>query len=311
VIATLGRPAVLARNLARLERQSCRERAFEVVVVSDAAESDLDAVAEAIGTRPYPVRHLEATEPGVSAARNRGWPEAHAPLILFIGDDMLPTPSLVAEHLRWHEGFPQEEVAVLGHVRWARELRVTAFMRWLDHGIQFDYGSIHGREPSWWHFYAANASLHRSRLELAGGFDESFRFGYEELDLAARMDAIGLRLVYNPRALVEHLHPATIAGWRNRMATVAVAERQFVAKHPDADAYFHRLFSAAAALPPARGRGAQLAGLIPRWAPIVGERVWRSADAYFAQQLAPSFLESWDEAAASAARATPAVERPQ
>lgn len=293
VIATLGRPQTLARTLDRLERQRCDTRDFEVVVVSDAAEDDVDAVSASVASRPYEVRHLLASAPGVSAARNHGWAAAHSRLVLFIGDDMLPQKDLVAEHLRWHERHPGEEDSVLGHVRWARELRVSAFMRWLEQGIQFDYPSIRGTEAGWWHFYAANSSLKVSRLELSGGFDENFRFGYEELDLAHRMHAIGLRVRYNAAAAVEHLHPATIEGWRVRMRTVAIAEHQFVAKHPEVEPYFHDMFVHALSLPQARGRGAALAALVPRRVPFLGERVWRSADAFFAQQLAPAFMETW------------------
>ena len=46
--------------------------------------------------------------------------------------------------------------AVLGHVRWAREVRVTPFMHWLDHGVQFDYPAIDGTEAGWGRFYGAN-----------------------------------------------------------------------------------------------------------------------------------------------------------
>lgn len=292
MIATLGRPHVLNRTLSRLEHQRSAPE-FEVIVVSDAAESDLEAVAAAIGPRRFSIAHLSGEEPGVSATRNRGWRQAKSPLVLFIGDDMLPQPSLVAEHLAWQKANPAEEVAVLGHVRWARELRVTPFMRWLEHGMQFDYPSIRGVEAGWWHLYTANASIKRTRLEQVGGFDESFRFGYEELDLAKRLDAVGLGVLYNRRAVVEHLHPATVEAWRRRMRTVAVAERQFLSKHPDAEPYFHEIFTRASRQPPARGRTARLVGLVPRSVPLIGPQVWYSADAYFAQQLAPDFLDAW------------------
>ena len=293
VIATLGRPAILARTLSRLEGQANADSDFEVVVASDAAESDLSSVRQAIANRPYPVRHVAGKRPGVSATRNAGWRAATTDLVLFIGDDMLPNKNLVAEHLRLHERHPEPEVAGLGLVRWARELRTTAFMVWLDHGIQFDYPSIRNRGPAWWHLYAANASLERSRLELIGGFDEDFRFGYEELDLARRLDEIGLRVIYEPKAVVEHLHPPTMESWRSRMRIVARAERQFIAKHPGTTPYFLELFEEAMTWPPARGRMRRLIPWIPRRFPVLGPRAWGSADAYFRQQLAPAFLEQW------------------
>ena len=300
VIATLRRPQILRRTLERLEVQEKAAGSFTVIVSSDAAEEDPAAVRSAIGRRPFPVRHVTGELPGVSATRNAGWRAAETDLVLFIGDDMLPEPSLVAEHLISHSETSSPEVAVLGLVRWARDIQVTPFMHWLEHGVQFDYPSIRDGRAAWWHLYMANASLRRSRLEAVGGFDEKFRFGYEELDLAKRLDAIGLHIVYNPAALVEHLHPATIGDWRNRMRTVAEAERQFVAKHPDADPYFHRMFKMALDQPPARGRAARLVKRVPRDFPGLGPRVWGSADAYFAQQLAPAFLDAWERAEAAA-----------
>ena len=68
-------------------------------------------------------------------------------------------PEFVDEHLGVHRRHPEEEVAVVGHVRWSPELKLTPFMRWLDEGIQFDFGSIDGTEASWAHLYSANGQL--------------------------------------------------------------------------------------------------------------------------------------------------------
>jgi GT2 family glycosyltransferase len=295
VIPTRDRPGELSRCLERLERQA--ERRFEVLVVSDRDESEPHATVAAIGARTLPVRHLTGTGPGASGARNAGWRAAQAPVVLFLGDDLLASPRLVEEHLRAHDEHPEHEVGVLGGVEWARELRVTPFMRWLDRGVQFDFGAIEGEEAGWGRFYTANASVKRELLEAVGGFDEGFPYLYEDLDLAKRMhDEHGFRLLYRPRARGEHLHAVTLESYRGRMATIARMERRFAAKHPGFEPYFHELFARAAAAPPARGRGARLAARLPRGVPWLGPRVWASADAWFAQQLAPAFLEAWDAA---------------
>ena len=297
---------MLARVLDGLERQGGEAGRFEAIVVDDPWEDEPGAVAAAVGRRPYPVRRLSRHASGVSAARNRGWRDARAPLVLFLGDDILPSPELVREHLDWHDRNPPEEIGVLGHVTWSRELRVTPFMRWLDRGMQFDYGGIQGAEAGWGRLYTANASLKRSLIERVGGFDEGFPFGYEDLDLAYRMHrAAGLRLLYNDRARAEHHHAPTLEEWRRRMASVASAERRFVEKHPEVDAYFHSLLSDAAAAPPASGRGARLAALVPERVPWLGPRVWSSADLSWRQALARPFLEVWASAGAQAAPSGP------
>jgi len=310
VIPTLGRAQLLGRVLDRLAGQRGSPADFEVIVVADAKEQDLGSVAKVISGRPYALRLLQAGRDGVSAARNAGWQAATGELVLFFGDDMLPHPRLLREHLRWHERRPDDRVAVLGHVRWARELRLTPFMRWLDHGVQFDYPRIRGTDAGWGRFYAANVSLKRSLLKRSGGFDETYRFGYEELELAYRLNALGLRLLYNRRAVVEHLHPPTIEEWQRRMAVVAGAERRFVAEHPDVRPYFFDMFRRAQGAPRARGRGTRLTGVVPRRVPWLGPRVWNSADAYYRQALARAFIDAWEAGVADETGKRAAIDRP-
>jgi GT2 family glycosyltransferase len=266
-------------------------------VVDDPEEDDSVAVAAAIGTRRFAIRHLHRRARGVSAARNAGWAAAEAPLVLFLGDDILAAPELVAEHLAWHGRHAGEPVAVLGHVRWARELRTTALMRWLDRGIQFDYGSIAGSDASWAHFYTANVSLPRALLATVDGFDEErYPFLYEDLDIGRRLADHGLRVVYNRRAEAEHLHPTDLEQWKRRMAATAAAERRWVQARPEMPAYFHDRFAEAAAAPAASELAARLARWVPERLPLAGPRVWRSADLWFCQQLAPGFLAAWEAA---------------
>jgi glycosyltransferase involved in cell wall biosynthesis len=294
VISTLGNYSGLARVLDRYEGQDVLPGTFEVLVVADAADPEPGAVDEAIGDRPYPVRRLTGHIPGLSANRNTGWPLAQAPLVLFTDNDTLPASQLVSEHLTWHRSYPEEEVAVLGYVRWARELRVTPFMRWLDHGIQFDYPSIEGIEAGWGRFYGANVSVKKRLLERVGGFDEKrLPYLYDDLDFGYRASKIGLRLLYNRRAVVEHLREMDLDFYRSKMPRAAAAERAFVSIHPEIPAHFHRLFSDAAKRPLARGRGRYLLGIVPRWIPWLGPRVWRSADLYYRQALAWHFLAAW------------------
>jgi hypothetical protein len=179
-------------------------------------------------------------------------------------------------------------------VDWAAEIATTPFMRWLEHGIQFDYPAIEGDEASWFNFYTANISLPRALLEDAGGFDEQrFPFLYEDLDLGYRLDQRGFRLLYNRRATAEHLHPTSIDEWRRRMASIATAERRWVEHRPEMPAYFHDKFEEAAKLPPSPGRTAPLLRFFGPGTPLVGPWAWAGADLYFRQQLAPAFLDQW------------------
>jgi GT2 family glycosyltransferase len=289
VIPTLNRPDALPRTLDALARQTFRD--FEVIVVEDAKnetpipDSDLN------------MRTLRAPKPGASHARNAGWRAATSTVVLFLGDDIIPSAELLARHAALHDRHPEDDVGVLGHVDWARELERDAFMVWLDHGIQFNYPSIRGTEAGPGHLYTANVSIKRAALERVGGFDaERYPFLYEDIDLGVRLFEHGFRLIYDKDASAEHLHEVTLERWKARMPIQARAERAWVRHHPEEEPYFYTRFSEALRHPAARGRiGRTLLPHVPRSTPVIGERVWQRADLYFRQQLGRPFVDAWDQ----------------
>ncbi len=292
VIPTYRRAAVLRRALDHLEGQA--DDRIEVLVVDD-PDDDGAAVARAVGAgeRPFATTLLHRPAPGVAAARNAGWRTARGALILFLGDDILADAGLVDAHLAAHGRHPATQDAILGHVRWAAELRVTAFMRFLEEGAQFDYAHMRAGEAGWGRLYASNVSFKRELLAAVDGFDEAFEFGYEDLELGRRLHDRGLRLLYEPGIGAAHLHPTTLAAWERRMAAAAPAEQAMVAKHPDVAPYFHD------ALADWRGRrtsarAAQLADLVPAGVPLVGPRVHAAARAHWKATLANAFFAGWN-----------------
>jgi glycosyltransferase involved in cell wall biosynthesis len=297
VIPTIGRPH-LRRTLDRLDRQEGLDADFEAIVVQDPG-ADVPVAAEIVEGRGFEAQLLRAELRGASAARNTGWRAARAPLVLFVDDDILPGPNCLAAHLAAHRARPQSWAGVLGRVRWAPELRVTPFMRWLERGIQFDFDTIQGEEAGWWRLFTANCSIKRTMLEAVRGFDEEWLpYLYEDLDLGKRMcEEHGFRLFYEPRAVGDHLHATTLEEWHGHVALVASSEWRFVQKHPELEPWFLKLFRAAADEPRARGLLARLAPLVPPGAPWIGPRVWASVDRRYRQALAPSFLEAWERAA--------------
>lgn len=294
VVPTCRRPALLRRTLDRLEGQ--RDAAIEVIVVDDARD-DPRAVAAAVDAagRPYRVATPDRQVPGVAGARNVGWRAATAPLILFLGDDILADPGLVDAHLAAHRRWPQRSVAVLGHVRWADELRVTPFMRFLEEGVQFDYAHMQAGDVGWGRFYCANVSLKRDLLVAAGGFDDAFAYPCEDIELGRRLADHDLRLMYDPSITVEHVHPSVLADWERRMAAVAPAERAMAAKHPDFTPWFHNvLLGWRGQRPPRLGA---LVDVVPARVPVLGPRVHAAARARWKIALADAYHAAWDATA--------------
>ncbi len=308
VIPTFNRPDALPRTVTALTRQTLDPDSFELIVVEDAKN---EAPVE-IGEQPFATRVMRAEHAGASHARNAGWRAAANPVVLFLGDDILAAPTLLARHAALHEQNPGSDTGVLGHVEWARELDRSAFMVWLDHGIQFNYPSIRGSEAGPGHLYTANVSLKRAALERVGGFDaERYPFLYEDIDLGVRLFEHGFRLIYDRDARAEHLHEVTLERWQERMVIQARAERAWVLAHPGEEAYFHTRFSEALRHPPARGRlGRALLPHVPRSTPLIGERVWRRADLHFRQQLGRPFTEAWDQDEREALASSPGGSEP-
>ena len=286
-------PGLLRRTLDRLEGPT--DTCFEVLVVDDAEADDPAAVARAVDAprRPFAVRVLHRPAPGVAAARNAGWRAARAELVLFLGDDILADPGLIDGHRAAHRDRPAAADAVLGHVRWADELPVTAFMRFLEEGVQFDYAHMAAGEAGWSRLYTANVSLKRAELAAVDGFDEAFGFAYEDAELGRRLHDRGLRLHYAPQLSAEHLHPPTLAAWERRMATVGRAERAMVAKHPDVAPYFRDALGAwrGRARHPAAARAVDR---VPAGAPGLGPRVHAAARAHWKATLADAFFAGWE-----------------
>jgi SAM-dependent methyltransferase len=245
------------------------------------------------------VLHQERGGPGV--ARNRAVAATRRPLVLLLGDDMVPARDLVQRHLERHTAEPAAEVAVLGRVHLHPEVRGGPLMAWLQwSGAQFQYAELDAEraagatEAGFGRFYSCNVSLKRSLYERAGGFDPAFAFDYEDLDLGWRLHGEGMRLRYEPRAVTSHLHRHTFATVQERYRSRARAERLMTAKHPWFEPWFHVRIAAHAAAPPASPLWPRLAELVPERAPGLRDRARRLADRRWHQRLAPAFFAAWE-----------------
>lgn len=284
IIPTRDRWPILARTLEGLARQTVQ--GFEVIVVVDGSDQEPPDLAGArVVTKPHG---------GPGAARNAGVAASDRPLVLFLGDDMIPTPELVAHHLRRHRGAP-ERTAVLGHVDWHPEIAGSRLLQWLDwSGMQFEFGSIEGDRAGYGHFYSCNTSVPRSLYEEVGGFDEAFVYYYEDLDLGWRLAQAGMDLVYERQAIAHHLHEYEWSDLVRRFQGIARGERMMAAKHEWFTPYFRRRTQQAAAQPARSRAWPWLAGITPPAAGRATTFAWRRATTRYLQQLAPAFQTAWE-----------------
>jgi hypothetical protein len=204
VICTRNRAATLSEALRRYPRL-VTPFAWELVVVdngsSDATRTVLDSFAAGA---PFPMRVVGEPRKGLSRARNRGWRETRAEIVVFTDDDCYPEPDFLA---RVHECFTTRPIDYLGGrilLFDPEDVPVTVLRResplTLEPGAFIDTGVIQG----------ANMSVRRRVLEALNGFDEMLGAGTawcsEDVDFIGRASAAGFSGVYDPGPLVLHHH---------------------------------------------------------------------------------------------------------
>lgn len=242
VIPTYNRYATLLRCLDALDRQTLERARYEVLVVDDGSTDDTATMQSKPGVTLLHQPH----NAGPAAARNAGIRAARGRYILFLGDDTLARPTLLAGHLAAHAANADEWIAVLGYTPWDERAEITPLMRDLFNGRVFQQFRYHAIEDAdavpFGFFYTCNLSLSRAFLLTHGLFDESFRSAYgEDTELGYRLHRQGMRLVFRRELVVDHEHPTSYRSARRRATLAGQVAWLTAHKHPElADLSFAR-----------------------------------------------------------------------
>jgi glycosyltransferase involved in cell wall biosynthesis len=262
---TYKRPHLLERVLEACFAQTLPPESYEVVLVNDGSPDETPEVIERL--RPLAACRFEVihqANAGLAKARNAGIARARGERIVFIDDDVLPTPVFASEHL--HSDDAHGDVIVRGAV-----INTESFDRlpppiWTPANYSGNY------------FWTSNVSLRRARLERVGGFfDDTFsEYGWEDIELGMRLRAIGTKAVFNKRAVAFHHKPrphgTNVAGMLRQVRAQARTAVQLERKHPH-----WRVALAIGDTPP------------QRW---LGEALRRSR---VAERIAPFFADAADD----------------
>jgi len=239
VIPTYNRCDTLGRAISAHARQTASRDIAEILVVDDGSTDGTQAVvAEMSKGSPVHIRYLRQDNKGPAAARNTGIRAANTDLLLFTDDDIIPSPTLAAEHLGWHKNFPEDSGAVLGRVVWSPQVNPTPFMNWYGtNGPLFAFARLDGRtEVEYRYFYSCNVSVKTEFLRNSGTFDEDFKIAaYEDIELGYRLNKAGMRLRYNRHALAYHEQHVSFADacrrYRESRSAAEVLKRKEAGLH--------------------------------------------------------------------------------
>jgi glycosyltransferase involved in cell wall biosynthesis len=223
-MCTYNRRHLLERALKALFNQNFPKNEFEIVLVDDGSTDGTgEYIKTVLPTAPCRITYIHQENSGLAHGRNQGIRHARGHIILFIDDDIVASPNLLAEHVATHEKYPDHVVR-----------------GWVNHTDNLD--DIEGprfnmQDISTAFFWTSNVSASRKHLLQAGLFDEDFReYGWEDLELGIRLKRLGLGMKYNKRAVVYHYKSRWTAADAYRLCRQAQSKGRtaviFVDKHP-------------------------------------------------------------------------------
>jgi len=103
---------------------------FELIAVDDASIDHTYELLTSYRPKHYSlIVERQAANQGPAAARNRGIALAQARLTLFVGDDILPAPDFVRQHIAAHNLHTDLTTAILGYTTWPPDLTMNTSWR--------------------------------------------------------------------------------------------------------------------------------------------------------------------------------------
>lgn len=244
IVATRERTESLARCLEQLLQLAYAT--YEIIVVDNAPSTDATATLlwDRYGHLAH-VHYCREDRPGQSCAINRGLLQAQGEIVAFTDDDVV-----VDRH--WLSGLIHgfavaDNVASVNGLVLPAELE-TAAQVWFEQygglGFGFErriYDMAENRLQSPFYPYTglpavgANMALKASVWRQLGGFDPLLApgaagLGGGDLELCFRLITNGYRLVYEPTALVHHVHRREYAQLRKQMYAYGVGFLAYLTK---------------------------------------------------------------------------------
>ena len=244
VIPAFNAGRTIGRTLRSIEAQRA-PRAREVIVVDDGSTDDTALVASSFAG----VRVLRQSNAGPGVARNRGTEAARGNTVVFIDADCEAADGWLAELLA---PFADPEViAVKGAYRTRQRELVARF-------VQVEYEDKYDRlqrSPTIDFIDTYSAAFRRDVFLAHGGYSAEFPTACaEDVDLSFRMAGAGGRMVFRPRAIVNHIHPNRVTTYARKKFKFAFWRLLAVKRNPEklvSDSHTPQLMKAQAVAAPA------------------------------------------------------------
>jgi glycosyltransferase involved in cell wall biosynthesis len=233
IIPTYQRRDVVVETVSALGRCTAAGP-FEVIV---AVDGSTDGTADALAALDLECTLIviEQANQGAAAARNTGARRASGELLLFIDDDMIADPQLLAAHVRRQA---REPGVVLGHIpvhpSSPRTVISEALSRWVSQ--RSERLTRPGVRPDPGDWLSGQFSIPRADFERLEGFDAAMnregRFGGEDTDFFHRAHLAGIAFTFAPDAISWQLYVVTPESNLRQWREGGASDAYLVRKHP-------------------------------------------------------------------------------
>jgi GT2 family glycosyltransferase len=245
IVPTYNRLKTVTRTLKSLFAQDYPPDQYEIIVVDDGSADGTSSALRSL--KPAcAFRVIEQENRGPAAARNTGYRTARAHLVLFLDDDMLCDPGLIAAHAATHRD--QDRTIAFGSLFLSPDSPPGIAAECFNSEIGAFHLQRKGNTALAWRItdcVFSNTSLPRALLEEVGGFDESFRMR-EDFELGIRLLGAGAHPRYAGDAIAYQYYGKTASDLIGDAEIFAEGDMRVAQKHPGTGAAlvegrFHRL----------------------------------------------------------------------
>ncbi|MEO8504741.1 MAG: glycosyltransferase family 2 protein [Acidobacteriota bacterium] len=280
IVPTHNRLEILPEVLAALDAQIDAPE-FELLVVDDGSnDGTADWLERWLARRvaKHPARTLSQSNAGPAAARNSAVQVAAGRWVAFTGDDTVPAPGWLAAHRAALQSRGDlANLGVLGYSAWHSRMRLNPFLRYInEHGLQFGYALIQEPERVPFNFFYTSNLVVPKDLLLREPFDLGFPYpAWEDIEVGYRLEKQGFRMVYEPRAVVQHFHPTDLERFASRQEKAGYSAVQFYRLHPELGGFLGLGPKGPPPIPSLRrqGRREKLVRALQNW-PVSLPRLW-------------------------------------
>ncbi len=212
VIPTHNRSSQLSQVLDNLLKSEANDFSLiEIIIVDDgSAVSPKSMIRMKSASAPFILRYERQENLGPSRARNNGYRKASANIVLFIDDDILVPPTLIAQHVVAHIKYPASVITgPCPCIQPKKSVPSSRYIHWLesaDLNLIPEAGFV--ETPA---VISGNLSIEREMfIEENGLYDDNLSAVAEDFVVLAKLKRQSIPIYIGRELAASHLQPTNI-----------------------------------------------------------------------------------------------------